>query len=487
MKDLLGIGLRVRAIVTDNHSANVAAFKVLLSSMPGDKKHYFVHPEAPCKTYVFFDSVHLLKNIRNNLLNARKFVFPAMDFEVCGTQIVSEPGFVSWGDLHKIHDVDKNLDAHLRKAPKLTYKALHPGNNKQCVGLALGVFHESTIAACKGLYPNRNDMFSFLKLVNIWWTCSNSCSRYTSNPLANATTPDDGKVEFFLKLSDWLESWAAECTNFGLSKQTFNALILTLRSQSMLITDLFADGYQYVRYRQLQSDPIERRFSQYRAMSGGRFLVSLREVQSSEKILKSRSLLKIGYDYWVEDRDETHEESLLQDTNDFLAILEDKENEIVEASLSADSEEVAHYIAGNIAKRIIERVKCCDCESHVIETGDHVDTPHNTYLSDLSRGGLTIPSREVSDFVCNGYALLDLLDEHMGINVRHMSLVALDKYSPDLAIGCETHKVSNRKFALKVITNTFFNNKQNQATDTVREDGVKSFKQRQRRKESGLV
>ena len=273
--------MRVRGIVTDNHSANVTAFRMLLNSMPGDKEHFFIYPESTCKTYVFFDTVHLLKNIRNNLLNSKKFVFPAMNFSVCGTQIVSDPGYISWGDLHKIHDKDRNLDAHLRKAPKLTYTALHPGNNKQSVSLAVGVFHETTIAACQDFLSDRRDMVSFLQLVHCWWTCSNSCTRYTNNIMTNAMTPDDGKTEFFLELADWLESWSADSTNFALSKQTSKALVLTLRSQTMLIKDLFGDGYQYVRCRQFQSDPIERRFSQYRSMSGGRFLVSLREVQSS--------------------------------------------------------------------------------------------------------------------------------------------------------------------------------------------------------------
>ena len=41
----------------------------------------------------------------------------------------------------------------------------------------------------------------------------------------------------------------------------------------------------------LQSDPVERRFSQYRQMSGGRFLNNLREVLNSKRILRCRSLI----------------------------------------------------------------------------------------------------------------------------------------------------------------------------------------------------
>ena len=42
----------------------------------------------------------------------------------------------------------------------------------------------------------------------------------------------------------------------------------------------------------LQSDPVERRFSQYRQMSGGRFLNNFREVLNSKRILQYRSLIK---------------------------------------------------------------------------------------------------------------------------------------------------------------------------------------------------
>ena len=326
-------------------------------------------------------------------------------------------------------------------------------------------------------------MLMFLKLINVWWTCANSNSLYTSNPIANAIIPDDERLLFFMELSDWLESWAAECTNFGLSKQTFNALTLTLRSQSMMIRDLFADGFKFIRCRQLQSDPIERRFSQYRAMSGGRFLVSLREVQTSEKILKSRSLLKIGFDYWMENIEDIKDVTFSDETKKFLDTLKSKENEIYEVCLSTESEEVSHFIAGNIGRRILKLVNCKSCESYLIQNEAEQESSRHRYLSDLSRGGLTIPSRELSDFVSTGYALLDFFDQHVGNKVREMNLIALERYSQDSKLGCVNHTKKNRKFLFKVIVNTFYNNKQKRAADSVRVEGVKSFKKRQRNKE----
>ena len=81
--DLVKIGFNVRGIVTDNHSNNVGAFKILLNAHEGDKQHYFMFPGSSSKTYVFFDTVYRLKDIRINLLCVKKFVFPGFQFEVC--------------------------------------------------------------------------------------------------------------------------------------------------------------------------------------------------------------------------------------------------------------------------------------------------------------------------------------------------------------------------------------------------------------------
>ena len=93
-----------------------------------------------------------MKNVRNNLFNAKKFVFPSFTSNVQGVVINSPDGYMLWSDLHSIHDQDSKLPANLRKANKLTYRAMHPDNNKQSVNLALSIFHESTIAASKSYF-----------------------------------------------------------------------------------------------------------------------------------------------------------------------------------------------------------------------------------------------------------------------------------------------------------------------------------------------
>ena len=125
-------------------------------------------PDNISKIYLFYDNVHLLKNIRNNLLNSRKFVFPSFSHSINDDCIINVPaGYISWSDLHNIYDKDEKLDGNLRKAPKLGYKSLHPGDNKQNVELALAIFHETTIAASRNYYPEREDISRFLDLIKM--------------------------------------------------------------------------------------------------------------------------------------------------------------------------------------------------------------------------------------------------------------------------------------------------------------------------------
>ena len=206
---------------------------------------------------------------------------------------------MAWSDLHKVYSKDNTLNAKLRKAPKLTFKALHPSDNKQNVNLAVAIFHETTIAACESYFPDRADMSHVIRLISCWWIIANSRKKLIPNFLNNAVILNDGKIDFYKRLSDWIESWA-QISDFCLAKQTSKAFVITLRGQAMFMQELLDEGYEFIFTRRFQSDPLENRFCQYRQMHGGRFLVSLREVLSDERILTCRSLLKQNINFWEE-------------------------------------------------------------------------------------------------------------------------------------------------------------------------------------------
>ena len=74
--DLTSAKLCVRGIVTDNRTLNVHTFSSLAAIFNSDAHQYIKHPgNFDKKTYLFYDTVHIMKNIRNNLLNRKKCVF----------------------------------------------------------------------------------------------------------------------------------------------------------------------------------------------------------------------------------------------------------------------------------------------------------------------------------------------------------------------------------------------------------------------------
>ena len=258
---------------------------------------------------------------------------------------------------------------------------MHPSDKKQNVNLALALFHETTIAACRCYFPQRHDMANFLQLFGAWWIISNSNVKFDANPLGNAVTAGDGKIEFLEKLASYVDEWR-QSPNFCLTKQTSHAFVTTLRSHAMLMRELLNEGYQYVMTRRLQSDPIENRFSQYRQMSGGRFLVSLREVLTSERILACRSLLKEGIDIWSHKEEEDAEE-----VQNFLISLEVHEDDIIDAYLSDETAEVSDLVSGYIARHILKKSKCEECKDIMIAKEN--DSLPKKYLREMSRGGFS--------------------------------------------------------------------------------------------------
>ena len=212
-----------RAIIADNHPTNISAYK-RLRRLHGirDSDYVIYNPYDSEKTiYLQFDTVHLLKNIRNNLLAVKCFDLPEFKFSSPSISITISSGLVSWSSFHKIHE-DLQLSAHLRAAPKINYPVLHPGNRKQSVPLALAIFEETTACAFRLYLPEDKTTPSFLDLIHTWWLVVNSKEPYHPDIRENALIFGDCKPEFLRVMNSWLTKWETS-TNFGLSRQTFSA------------------------------------------------------------------------------------------------------------------------------------------------------------------------------------------------------------------------------------------------------------------------
>ena len=131
-----------------------------------------------------------------------------------------------------------------------------------------------------------------------------------------------------------------------------------------MIEDLLEDRYEYVLVSRFLTDPLERHFSKYRQISGGRFLISLIEATNSERILRVHSLIKENVNIWDEDL------ILTIDMDSIMDRIEEKlskiSTELLEVELMDDSKEVAVTISGYIAKKLSKRSKCRACPSKMI-------------------------------------------------------------------------------------------------------------------------
>ena len=143
-------------------------------------------------------------------------------------------------------------------------------------------------------------------------------------------------------------------------------------------------------------------------MSGGRFLVGLREVNTSERILAIKSLLKESISFWEEDvyPDSNLDLSLMQLNKD----LQDVSVELENTSLEQNSIEVAAVVSGYIAKKMIKKTKCSDCRVLLTFNSRRGPIPETyDYLLKLSRGGLTLPASDLTDHVCKSFAMLRVM------------------------------------------------------------------------------
>ena len=384
----------LRAIIADNHPTNISAYKQL-RKLHGiyDSDHVISNPYCSEKTvYLQFDTVHILKNIRNNLLAAKCFDLPEFNFSSPSINLTISAGIVSWSSFHKNHEEDLRLSA-----PKINYPVLHPGNKKQSVPLALAIFEETSATAFRLYLPEDNATPSFSALVHTWWLIVNSKEPYHPDIRGNAFIFGDSKPEFLKAMNTWLTEWETS-TRFGLSKQTLSALRQTNNVISDLSSDLLSEGYKLVLTGRMQTYCLERRFSHYRQMSGGRFLVSLNEVINSESIIKMKSLLQheLEISALTTESNQEYDEGILQEH-----ILKLQSINYEHLVLSEKSLQVVAYISGYISHRLLKDASCSDCINLLQQ-----DPILTEYLQNLDREGLTLPSSTLNHYVASASCVL---------------------------------------------------------------------------------
>ncbi|CAK1583964.1 unnamed protein product [Parnassius mnemosyne] len=259
VKQLFELGFKIRAIVS-NQGFDFLKFS---KSMGISKEHTYFEIDGR-KIYYIFDVPHLIKCVRNNLMN--------YDYEFNGK-------IASWDDIYKCYELDKQKD--FRRAPKLTESHISPNNfQKRKLRLATQVLSDSvktavvTYAKTGDLNPC-NGTVEFIDTMDKLFDVLNSNNLYSTKPYNNPYRANELQRNLLLKAQNLLASLIVRHKYTGKDVTTsikfINAFSITINSIMQLYDDLKTEsGINdfYLLTRRLNNDDLEYFFSVIRQASG---------------------------------------------------------------------------------------------------------------------------------------------------------------------------------------------------------------------------
>lgn len=241
--------------ITDNHKVNQHFCKLFERKSDWEA----VHPLDDQRSwFLLFDTVHLLKCIRNNWIT-EKCLSLSLDGETVG----------SFSDVRALYASERD---HILKTTPLTQSSVYPSLLQlQNVRHVLNVFNDKVVAALN--LRGACDTARFIQQVLDWWNVVNVSAKGQDTRMRdpNRSAQDEGSNSLQPHLNLFKGATSGHGANRiqSLTHDTKKALIQTTEGQMAVCRHLFTEGFQYVLLRELQSDRIEGEFSVYRQSTGG--------------------------------------------------------------------------------------------------------------------------------------------------------------------------------------------------------------------------
>ena len=423
LKKLSSAGFRVISIISDNNRINQKMFR-LLSDSSGAIAPYINDPVHPSyKIFLLFDTVHILKSIRNNWLNMKNY-----------GRTLSFPGFsdhssvmhASMADLETMFKLEQ--DKLLKKAPRLTWKALHPHPlERQKVTLALKIFDATNSVALQCVAPSQTEKFinwkataEFINIIATWFTIVNVKHPYkgrnTRNPNAEPIISDSDKnLQWLDNMVSWLNHGKKrnELTGDGFfTRDTYLSLTHTTSTLIQVAQYILQElKWDFVLLGKFQTDDLESRFGQYRQLCGGNTLVSVNQVLEGEKKLRLKSLLSLksstkGTISIKQLLLPESDGSVLGSPNLDSNFLDNFSYE--DLSLEACDLHVLLYVAGYVSKVGQAKSACASCRACLgsrEQLSAEIEFEQQEYMTILNRGGLMYPSTMLFQLVQAAFSI----------------------------------------------------------------------------------
>jgi len=353
--------------ITDNHKINQQFCKLF------DRIHDFqaIHPlDASRFWYLLFDTVHLLKCIRNNWIS-----------EKCQKLCFDNESVASFSDVIDLYKEEKNS---ILKTTSLTYSSVYPSKLQlQNVQHVLKVFDDRVVAALR--LKTAFESANFIQFISDWWKTVNVSAIgqnvRLNDPNRHVQDKRSTNLGIFLKKFKKAESGHGVKRVQCLTHDTKKALVQTTEGLIAVCEHLFSIGFDYVLLREIQSDRIEGEFSVYRQSTGASAFMTAGDVSCSFKKRLARfgaSFLKSIESDSTINKAHTCVGSIT--VEDALSI----EKCISDVSLSINEERSVAYVAGWLQKK-------CEQDLNFHEDEPLLSKEIIDFTEEVSRGSLRIP------------------------------------------------------------------------------------------------
>lgn len=364
--------------ITDNHKIN----QHYCTLFTRKANYEAVHPLDEERTwYLLYDSVHLLKCVRNNWIT-----------EKCQKLSIDKKTVGSFSDVKSLYEAEK--DSILKSTP-LTCASVSPSRLQlQNVQHVLAVFNDRVVAALR--LQGASDTAAFIQQILDWWNTVNVSAKGQDIRMRDLNR--SVQEEHSSSLQPFLELFLESESGHGpkrvqcLTHDTKRALVQTTEGLIAVCRFLFSVGFQYVLLRELQSDRIEGEFSVYRQSTGANAFMLAGDVFTAYK----RRMARFAASFL-----ESVEVDLAKQSNISHVCsgidLEDAtlaETCLSEVALSGAEENAAAYVAGWLEKKC---ENLCFAEDEPLLTSEVRD-----FIEEVSRGYLTVPHESTYQFVRSG-------------------------------------------------------------------------------------
>ena len=364
--------------ITDNHKVNQQYCK--LFDRPSDCSATAVHPLDNTRVwYLLFDTVHLLKCIRNNWIS-----------EKCQKISLDKQTTASFAHIREIYEEEKD---GILKTTTLTQAAVNPSRLQlQNVQHVLRVFSEKVVAALK--LKNHLETADFVQTILNWWNVVNVSGKgqdlRLKDPYRAVQAPESSTLPTFLRIFQGAESGHGANRIQCLTHDTKKALVQTMQGLIAVCEHLLTSAnFEYVLLREIQSDRLEGEFSVYRQSTGANSFMTTGDVASAYQ--KRLARYAASYLESLETKAETKEHTCLGGDINFedAASIEKCTGEV---TLTVNEERSAAYVAGWLESK---------CEGDLVFDDDEplVASEVKDFVEAVSKGSLHIPHVATFDLV----------------------------------------------------------------------------------------